>query len=311
MSQSFYNDYPLELRLAILRTVGAAPDYIKLDGFTRFSTNGRRGNTDGWVSASGNGVFHFGCWRQSVQGRWPEPHAILGRPYITLRPSRNIGVAVEDELQERARINARIWDRSVALVPHFPVARYLENRGLNLTSYPVGLRMSTLPYFENGVEHDRFPVMLGAVTDKDGKLLALHRTFVTNDGHKAPVENPKKLTCASGSIAGASIKLSPPEIIDGKLTLGVAEGIETALACQLGSQVPTWSCVSANGIKSFVWPSGLERLVIFADHDPSGVGQAAANALAARATAAGLEVRILVPTTAGADWLDVYKGDAE
>jgi putative DNA primase/helicase len=69
--------------------------------------------------------------------------------------------------------------------------------------------------------------------------------------------------------------------------------------------------VSANGIKTFIWPPNLERLVIFADHDLSGVGQAAANALAARAGAAGLEVRILVPTTAGADWLDVYQGEAE
>jgi hypothetical protein len=171
--------------------------------------------------------------------------------------------------------------------------------------------MSVLPYYDGDVERGRFPVMLGAVTDKDGKLLALHRTFITDDGYKAPVENPKKLTSTSGTIAGASIKLRLPEIIEGKLTLGVAEGIETALACWRGFQVPTWSCVSANGIKTFIWPPNLERLVIFADHDLSGVGQAAANALAARAGAAGLEVRILVPTTAGADWLDVYQGEAE
>jgi hypothetical protein len=311
MRAPYQQDYPPMLRMAILRTVGAAPDYIKPEGITRFSTNGQPSNTDGWVSAAGNGVYHFGCWRQGVQGRWPEQNAVLGTPYITPRTSRSNDVAVEEELQERARINARTWDRATFIEAQSPVGTYLQNRGLGLTDYPSSLRMSDLPYYENGVEHGRFPVMLGAVTDKDGKLLALHRTFITEDGHKAPVENPKKLTSTSATINGASIKLGLPEIIEGKLTLGVAEGIETALACWRGFQVPTWSCVSANGIKTFIWPSNLERLVIFADHDLSGVGQAAANALAARAAAAGLEVRILVPTTAGEDWLDVYQGEAE
>lgn len=311
MRTTYPNDYPLELRMAILRTVGAAPDYIKPDGFTRFSTNGRPGNTDGWVNAAGNDVFYFGCWRQNLQGRWPEPHAVLGTAYITPRPSRNIAVATEEELQERARINARTWDRATVIEAQSSVGTYLQNRGLVLTDYPPALRMSTLPYYDGDIGRGRFPVMLGAVTDKDGKLLAVHRTFVTDDGHKAPVENPKKLTSTSATIAGASIKLRPPEIIEDKLTLGVAEGIETALACSLAFQVPTWSCVSANGIKTFLWPPDLERLVIFADHDLSGVGQAAANDLAARAAAAGLEVRILVPTIAGADWLDVHQGEAE
>lgn len=311
MRAPYPQDYTPMLRMAILRTVGAAPDYIKPEGITRFPTNGQPSNTDGWVSVAGNGVYHFGCWRQNVQGCWPEPHTVLGTQYITPRISRSNDVAVEEELQERARINACTWNRATVIEAQSSVGTYLQHRGLDLTDYPSSLRMSVLHYYENGVERGCFPVMLGAVTDKDSKLLALHRTFVTDDGHKAPVENPKKLTSTSGTIAGASIKLRPPEVIEGKLTLGVAEGIETALACWLGFQVPTWSCVSANGIKTFNWPPGLERLVIFADHDPSGVGQAAANALAARGAAAGLEVRILVPTTAGADWLDIYKGETE
>jgi hypothetical protein len=311
MRAPYRQDYPPMLHMAILRTVGAAPDHIKPEGITRFSTNGQPSNTDGWVSAAGNGVYHFGCWRQGVQGRWPEQDAVLGTPYITPRTSRSNDVAVEEELQERARINARTWDRATFIETQSPVGAYLKNRGLDLIDYPSSLRMSVLPYYDGDVERGRFPVMLGAVTDKGHKLLALHRTFLTDDGHKAPVENPKKLTSTSATIAGASIKLRPPEIIEGKLSLGVAEGIETALACSLGFQVPTWSCMSANGIKTFIWPPNLERLVIFADHDLSGVGQEAANALAARAAAAGLEVRILVPTTAGEDWLDVYQGEAE
>jgi len=191
MQPSYYNDYPFELRMAILHTVGAAPDHIKPDGFTRVSTNGPPSNTDGWVRAAGNGVFYFGCWRLGLNGRWPEPHAVLGTPYITPWPSRSIGVNVEKELQERARINARIWDRAAFIEAQSPVGIYLWNRGLDLTDYPVSLRMSTLPYYEDGVERGRFPAMLDAVTDKYGTLLALHRTFVTSDARKAPVSTPR------------------------------------------------------------------------------------------------------------------------
>lgn len=311
MQVPYPNDYPAQLRLAILRTVGAAPKHIRPDGFTRFSTNGRPSDTSGWVNATDNGIFYFGCWRQGVHGCWPELHTVLGTRYIKPRTSPSNDVAVEEELQERARTNARIWDRATVIKAHSPVGTYLQNRGLDLTDYPASLRMSVLPYYDGDADRGRFPAMLGAVTDKEGRLLALHRTFITDEGRKAAIENPKKLTRASATIAGASIKLRPSEIIDEKLTLGVAEGIETALACWLGAQVPTWSWVSANGIKTFKWPSDLERLVIFADNDLSGVGQAAANALAARAAAAGLEVRILVPNNAGADWLDVYQGEAD
>jgi hypothetical protein len=185
------------------------------------------------------------------------------------------------------------------------------HRGLGaLKKRPQALRMTTLPYFADGIEEGQYPVMLGAVTTPKGALVALHRTYISDIGHKAPVPCPKKLSRSSGLLSGASIKLFEPTTINGKLTLGVAEGIETALACYLASGIPTWSCVSASGIKSFQWPDGLQSLVIFGDNDASGVGQSATRDLAGRAAAAGLECRVLIPETVGTDWLDAYVGGA-
>lgn len=310
MGKAFPLRYILSLRDAILATLGAAPDHINPVGITRFSTNGKPSNTDGWVIHSDNGVFHFGCWRQDVTGWWTESASAIRHTKPGTQPSSRTMTNTGQERKERARINAAVWDRAHPLQDASPAGRYLLNRGLALSIHPVSLRMASMTYYEDGIDNGEFSVMVGAVTDQHGALVALHRTFLTVDGYKAHVAHPKKLTRASAPLSGASIKLHPPEIIDNKLTLGVAEGIETALACWLGSGIPTWSCVSAGGMKSFIWPAELQSLIIFADHDRSGVGQAAARALAARAAAAGLEVRILVPATAGADWLDVYTGEA-
>ena len=210
-------------------------------------------------------------------------------------------------MQRQAHINDQIFACAHPLLRQSPVGQYLVNRGLGrLSKCPDALRMAALPYFDDGVEIGRYPVMLGAVTTPEGVLVGLHRTYISETGKKAPVPCPRKLSRTSGLLSGASIKLFNPVVINGRLTLGVAEGIETALACYLASGIPTWSCVSAVGIKSFQWPAGLQSLVIFADNDAHGVGQSAARELAGRAAAAGLECRVLVPEIVGTDWLDVY-----
>jgi hypothetical protein len=295
----------------ILRTVGFAPHQIKQHGLTRFPTSSRPSNRDGWVRVMQDGIVRFGCWRQGVTGWWRDG---IGNYQSHKRDEHadKLALAEQEKQQQRnGRINEHIFSYSHPLHRQSPVGQYLVHRGLGaLKKRPLALRMATLPYFADGVEQGQYQVMLGAVTTPKGALVALHRTYISDAGHKAPVACPKKLSRTSGLLSGASIKLHEPTTINGKLTLGVAEGIETALACYLASGIPTWSCVSASGIKSFQWPDGLLSLVIFGDNDASGVGQSAARELAGRAAAAGLECRVLIPEIVGTDWLDAYVGGA-
>ncbi|MDP1684983.1 toprim domain-containing protein [Hydrogenophaga sp.] len=292
---------------AILRTVGFAPEQIKPKGLTRFSTTSRASNRDGWVRVMQDGIVRFGCWRQGVTGWWKDG---AGHHQASQRDELAARKALDDEERRRQRqaiINNQLFELAHSLERQSAVGRYLVRRGLGkLSKRPLALRMASLPYFDDGCEIGMFPVMLGAITSPDGVLVGLHRTYISDEGKKAPVPQPKKLSRTSGVLAGASIKLYDPVVLDGKLTLGVSEGIETALACYLASGVPTWSCVSAGVLRGFQWPVGVQSLVIFADNDASGVGQSAARDLAGRAVAAGLECRVLVPEIVGNDWLDVF-----
>jgi len=64
-------------------------------------------------------------------------------------------------------------------------------------------------------------------------------------------------------------------------TLGVAEGIETALSCRQVYGVNTWSLINAGFMAKFIAPAGVTHLIIFADMDPhSATGHSAAFACA-------------------------------
>lgn len=139
--------------------------------------------------------------------------------------------------------------------------------------------------------------MVAKVTDADGKGTALHRTYLTSTGHKAGLPVVKKVL---GNLPpGAAIRLFPPAEC-----LGIAEGIETALAASRRFGVPVWAAISAGGLKCWTPPESTWHVMVFGDNDENYTGQAAAFALAKSLTAIGISTEIHVPTIKGADWCD-------
>lgn len=177
-----------------------------------------------------------------------------------------------------------------------PASMYLINRGVYADAklnYHPGLT-----YFEDGKPLGKFAAMLGLVQSPEGVPLTWHVTHL-QDGRKADVPAVKKIMKPVADINGAAIRL-----FDIAPRIGVAEGIETALAAFHLTGVPTWAVMNANGMKSFAPPRGVKEVVVFADNDKNYAGQKAAYDLAHR-LALKMRVDVWIPQTCGDDWADV------
>jgi phage/plasmid primase-like uncharacterized protein len=312
-----------DFRAHILAYLGHAPENIYPGRLIRFPTSDRMSDRAGWCKLFADGrAGVFGDWRTNVTGTWYAVDRQRGARERQ-RMCEALGRAQREEADARKqgehaarRKNAALWAQCTPISPRDAADLYLMNRGLGLeVQSPDALRFHpALDYWEmGGRKLGTFPAMVAMVKNAAGEPVALHRTYLTPDGMKAPVPAPKKLTGTSGTLAGSSIHLWPPRLIDGEFWLGVAEGIETAIAADLMFRVPTVAALSAHGLETFQWPAEVTHLVVFADNDRNGVGENAARALAARAAASGVETRIMLPRQVGDDWANVFEdgGDVD
>lgn len=176
----------------------------------------------------------------------------------------------------------------------FTVTRYLRERGLKPAP---GLKSARLAYWDNGTKLGVYEAMVGLVSGPDGKPQSYHVTYL--DGvAKANVPCPRKVMTPVDTITGGAIRLYPEAE-----RMGIAEGIETAIAAHLLSGLPVWAAVSANGVETFDPPACVRHLTIFSDNDASFTGQAAAFACAKRMQRRGIACDVRIPEEG--DWNDV------
>jgi putative DNA primase/helicase len=148
-----------------------------------------------------------------------------------------------------------------------PVERYLTKRGLSL---PRGteevLRFHPACPFAGTTTAAMIALVRNIETNAPQ---AIHRTALDANGNKIAIDDKDRM--ALGPIAGGAIKLTANENVT--IALGIAEGIETALSLQQLPEwhsSPIWSVISASGIRNFPLLTGIETLVIAADHDSAG-----------------------------------------
>ena len=178
-------------------------------------------------------------------------------------------------------------------------SKYLEARGLEVAP---GLEwIWSLPYMEDGVRVEVYPAMLAPIY-RDGKFLTYHVTYLYQGG-KAPVDAPRKIL-PGPPLSGGACPLYPAGPV-----LGIAEGIETAIAARMKFGIPVWASLNTSLMQGWNPPKGTRKVVIFGDNDTHLAGHAAAYALAHRLLLKEIEVEIQIPSVPG-DWNDVLLNDA-
>lgn len=191
----------------------------------------------------------------------------------------------EPSYAERLRAIAKSASRS----------KYLESRGLEMAP---GLQFAErVEYRDGAATLGHYAAMLAPVT-RNGKFLTYHVTYL-QDGHKANVPASRKIL-PGPSNRGASVALYPPAE-----TMGVAEGIETAIAAKMIHGMPVWAALNTSLLKSWQPPTVAKCVHIFADNDSHFAGHAAAFELAHRLVLAGLAVHVRIPGEPDTDWNDV------
>jgi putative DNA primase/helicase len=199
----------------------------------------------------------------------------------------------------------RVWQEARPLTPNDAVLGYLYGRGIVLPpdDLPRSLRYHPhLRYQHDDGKVTFHPAMLALIHGPDGRPVSLHRTYLTADGRKAAVPSPKKIMSPAmpGQTSGGAMRLYQAGPI-----LALSEGIETSLSAFLATGLPTWSTVSAAGMRAIVIPAEVHLVVICADADRPGTD--AAKALARRLLDEGRRVKILTPTQPGHDWADCWE----
>lgn len=201
-------------------------------------------------------------------------------------PRDKVKEVVEMTMAERMREKACKIQRS----------EYLAGRGLEVAP---GLDwVKEMPYTDEGDKVARlFPAMCAPIMRGD-KFLTYHVTFL-HGGKKADVKTPRKILPGPGN-SGGSCPLYPAAA-----EMGIAEGIETAIAAKKIFGVPVWAALNTALLAAWEPPAIAKRIIIFGDNDSNYAGHAAVYKLAHRLKNAGLDVEIQIAPEVDSDWNDV------
>jgi len=184
------------------------------------------------------------------------------------------------------------------LVMSYPLAgtvaeAYLQNRGIAITPDLRALRFHPRCFYRTTDEatganrYEVWPALLATVTDLEGKVTGLQRTWLDPSGRdKAQVPSPRR---ALGEIAGHGVRFGTVDDV-----MAAGEGLETVLSVRtVLPAMPMAAALSANHLAVFRPPPTLRRLYVAQDNDATG--RRAAQQLSCRAQAGGIEAITLAP----------------
>lgn len=165
---------------------------------------------------------------------------------------------------------------------------YLRGRDIARFGPALAFHRSVYLRAEDGTRLE-IPALLAAITDNAGTVTGCSRVFLDPEtSGLADIEAPKRVL---GRLRGNAIRFGETNDCTDLLA---CEGLENTLS--VGTALPRAalaSCLTANHLAAFTYPSSIKRLWIARDNDEAG--ERAALRLADRANADGIEAFVLTP----------------
>jgi putative DNA primase/helicase len=294
-----YRDNPMVRCLnhwqSILLRMGADPKWLRnlhqpcpfCGGKDRYRFDDKDGRGTYFCShcGAGDGISFIMNWKSCnfVEAVKLIEAVIGGSPLDVRRRSDPITGEVQapiaPDITEIANRTRTMWTRAKELDGTDVASRYLKMRAIVLKVWPSNaLRWAqSIQYWIDGEMIGYFPAMIARFVAPDESAQVLQRTYLEEPGRKARVDECRKLTPGPIPIGGA-VRLGEAAEV-----MGVAEGVETALAASLLNRgMPVWATLTTINMMKFEPPPICKKLIIFGDRDPKAAGEAAAFALAHR-----------------------------
>ncbi len=231
--------------------------------------------------------------------------------WLTLQAPHTAAPIIEDpgraRLYRQLHIDQarRIW-RDAQPIEGTPAQAYLAARGI-VGRIPGMLRFGFAPVRINpdtGAYGPKLPAMIAACQDVDGSIMGIQRTFLTRDGTKARMNNPR---LSLGQIRGGALRLEPEAS-----TLTLCEGIEDGLSLvRMFPGMSVWVALGAGNLPFVMLPASVKRVILAGDADAPG--QAAVAVARQACEARRLKVEEMYPAGGfgdfNAEWITLHCPD--
>lgn len=219
-------------------------------------------------------------------------------------PAARIDLGTRKRETGSAERYVAMWRAGQKLEGRDPASWYLARRGLNYEGVESLRYLPKASYWQDG-QRSEHPAMGALFVGPDRQASTVHFTYLDRTGNKADLDPARKL--APGKVPdGGAVRLFPSAE-----TMGIAEGIETALSAAQLFDVPVWAALSAGALVKWKPPETCKCVIVFGDHDESFAGQNAAYSLAYRLRTEGFHVDVRMPAQIGDDWNDVLLTEKE
>lgn len=218
------------------------------------------GSGDGWALLAAKTGKEFKVLASEVD-------SLIGNEYTSDRTT--INPARTSLAQQREKVSRKF--AKLTLLRGTGAEGYLKERGIN------ALPVESIRYCDKQpVDGKNLQAIYALATDDKGELCYLHRTLLDGEQKAQRGGSVKKMMKLQEDSYLEYAKSVAIRLFPVASTLGIAEGIETALSCHQITKCHTWATMNTAFMKKFRVPAGVKNLIIFADADANAAGHAAA-----------------------------------